>query len=293
MFPTLRQRLVILLAVVGGAFIWMWAGDYLLAADGGSGFSLTHGGTGPLSASAAVALLGLPTLALGLITAVQGHPLSGVFVVAATLCVVAAQGGPIDGWLWRYADADQLPQRYGLLVLELVIWQAGLVVMLTVIGRLRSPLRTRFAALAFEDHVGHEVKIAWPGRSALIAGLISAVGSGTLCMLLIRDSHGAQVIGGLVLAFVIGAMAAQLIHPQNNPVGILLSPLLVALAAYTWMLLRYDSTQQVLAAWHAGTLPGPALALPIHYASAALAGAAAGIGLAHSFSATQADPAEA
>ena len=48
-----------------------------------------------------------------------------------------------------------------------------------------------------------------------------------------------------------------------------------------------------MTAWYDGTLPGPALALPIHYASAALVGAAAGIGLAHSFEATATNPTEA
>lgn len=280
MFPPMRQRLLITGAVVLGALVWVWAGQFLRASDGGSGFSLTTAQSGPIVATAVVAALGIPALVMGLVISAQGHLLSGVFVVAASLCVVAGRGGAIDGWLWHAAEADALPERFSYLITELTVWQAGVVVMLAVIQRLRSPMRSRFPALAFDDHLGVDTTIRFPQLNALASGLVCAVVAGVLCLVLIRDSDGGQVICGLGLSFTIGAMVGQLIFAHTNPVGILFSPAVVAVAAYTWVLMKYDTTEQVLAAWYHGQLPGPALGLPIHYASAAIVACTIGVGWA-------------
>ncbi len=290
MFPTFRHRILILVTALIGALVWLLARPVLVAADGGSGYSLLSAQAGPVLATLVVLLLGLPVLALGLMVSSVGHPLSGMFVVAVALCVLAGAGGPIDGWLFRQADANALPAAYTGLIAETLIWQVGVIIMLTVIGKLRSPLRARYPALAYNDHLGVDIEIRLPQTQAIVAGIITAAISGFIALHLIRSSDTGQIMCSLILAFMIGGCIAHLSFPHSNPVGILLSPAMVAIAAYLWMLFSpaYTTTNDVLQLaynlQYRSPLPaGLAMALPIHYASAALTGVTLGIGMAQSF----------
>lgn len=276
MLPSMRQRLILAVAIALGSVALLAILPELRPADGSGGLSLMSAAVGPLRAIALVALACLPVLALGLVASVTGHPLSGIFVVGAALLVLAGVGGPIDPWMWR----SNLPGDYRRLLLEIVIWQAGLVLMLLVIQRLRSPLRTRWPALAFSDHLGIDTHIRFPQAQALGAGLVTAVFAGAGCYLLIRSTEIGQIIGSLLVAFTLGSMIAQMIFPQSNPIGILLSPGLVAALSYGYVLANFASTERVLEAWYLRRLPGSALVLPIFYASAGLIGCTLGIGLA-------------
>src|SRR5690606_26000272 len=88
--------------------------------------------------------------------------------------------------------------------------------------------------------------------------------------------------------FMLGSLIAHVAVPHNNLVGILFAPALTALATYGWVLTRHGDTEDVLHAWFnlnqslAGSdrIVGPALALPIFYASAGLMGCALGVGWA-------------
>jgi hypothetical protein len=79
-----------------------------------------------------------------------------------------------------------------------------------------------------------------------------------------------------------------LFFPSINPVGVLFSPALVALAVYVYMMMGFESDRSVLEAWCGQGLPGLVLALPIHYISAGVAGCAAGVGLAQGIDAAKA-----
>jgi len=97
---------------------------------------------------------------------------------------------------------------------------------------------------------------------------------------LIRNASTGQVHCALLLAFTVGGMVAHLIARHDNPVGILFSPALVATVGYTWVIMAYDTTPDVINALHRGELPGLALALPAHYTSAAVVGCTIGLGWA-------------
>jgi hypothetical protein len=282
MFPSIRQRIVIVLAVVIGGAGWLLVLGLLRAADGSSGISLASSAMGVVGASAMAAVIGLPTLGLGLFVSVLGNPLSGFFAVAAALSVLAGAGGSIDGWMRR----EQLPAAYGGLMIETVIWQMGVAVMLILVGFLRSPLRVRWPALAFQDHLGTDTDIKLPGLKALGAGLVCAIGGVVLGSVLIRNSDTGQVIGSLVVAFGIGGFAAQMIFPQTNPVPVLFAPAVVAAGAYAYVLQRLNGHEQVLQAVFRGEFPGLALALPVHYMSAGLMGCTIGMGVAQSVEAS-------
>jgi len=275
MFPKIRQRIFIGVAIVIGALAWYPIAGLLRAADGSTGLSLVSARVGLPLAIVWVLLSGLPIFALGLVASVIGNPLSGVFAVSASLCILAGIGGSVDGWFFR----AHLPGDYGLLIVETMIWQTGVVIMLTVIQTLRSPMRARWPALAYDDHLGMDTHVRWPATEAIIAGLICAAVSAGLAYFMLRTSNTSQVVFSLMAAFGIGGMVAHLIFPQTNPVGILLSPCLIAVGTYTYMLFGYGGTDEILAAWYAQRLPGLALGLPIHYISAGVAGCTAGIGI--------------
>ncbi len=294
MFPSLRHRVLIAVSVVLGALIWLWARGVLQAADGGSGYTIVGAQAGPIVATVVVALLGVPVVALGLFVSTTGHPLSGIFTVAAALAILAGTGGSIDGWLIRHVEADALPAAYTGLIGEVLLWQIGVVIMLTVIARLRSPLRTRYPALAYDDHLGVDVHIRLPQMQAVVAGVASAVIAGFFAYHLIRSTDAGQVMWSLILAFTAGGCLAHLTFPHSNPVGILLSPALVAIAAYTWIMLGtpFHSSDGVLELafnlrYRVPLPAGLAFALPIHYVAAGTVGTTLGIGLAHAFEASK------
>lgn len=298
MLPSIRQRLIIACGLALGGACWLASRGMLSPADGSTGLSLFDARVGIVPAVVCVALAGIPALALGLLSSATGNPLSGVFTVAASLLILAGQDGSMSGWIRR----TSLPDGYALLAAEMLIWQLGVVVILVATAKLRSPMRSRWPALAFDDHLGVDTRIHFPQALSLAGGATCALVAGVLSFFLIRSDAAGQVIGALITAFAIGATVAQMVFPQPNPVGILFSPAIVAMAAYGYVLFSFGTHDEVLAAWFAQTsssaaanarLPGPAMALPIHYASAALAGCAIGVGMAQAFDAARVQATEA
>ena len=283
MLPTMRHRMVMAVAIFVGAAVWLFTFGFLEAADGASGLSLMSAPVGGGSATVIVAVAGLFALGMGLIASVMGNPLSGVFAVSAGLCVLAWKGGDIDGWMLR----AQMPGDYGQLMIEMVIWQVGVVWMLLAIQWLRSPMRAKWPALAYQDHLGVDVHLIHPHLQAWAAGLVCALCGGGLGYFLIRTSDVGQVIGSLFFAFAVGGLVVGLFFPSINPVGVLFSPALVALAVYVYMMTGFESDRSVLEAWYSQRLPGLVLALPIHYVSAGVAGCVAGVGLAQGIDAAK------
>ena len=276
MLPSIRHRLLIGAAIAIGALGWLLVAEMLRPADGSPGLTLMGSRMGLIMALAVVAAAGLPAAALGVFTSAAGNPLSGVFAVSAALAGLAAAGGSMEGWV----RGASLPRDFGWLIVECFVWQAGLVVMLAMIQHFRSPLRTRWPALAFQDHLGVDIRIQIPELHAIGAGTVSALFAAVLCYFLIRNADEGQVIGALTIAFGVGGLAGQTVFPQSNPAGILLSPFVVAAVSYGYVLLRFADRHEVLTAWYDQSLPGMAKALPIHYASAAVAGCTIGMGIA-------------
>lgn len=277
MFPAFRQRLLIAAAMVVGGLVWLMAAGPLGAADASVGLSLFDARAGVLPGLVVLIAAGLPALTMGLIVAATGHPLAGVFTVATGLTFLAGAGGSIEGYLWRHT----LPAGYGWLLAEAGLWAVMLAAMLGAIRRLRPGLRARLGALATDAHWGEQTKLGLPDGRALLAGGICLLVGALICVPLLQSEATAQVIGSLLLAFTVGGLIAHTVVPQSNPVPILLSPLVLAAAAYAHVafLADFQSHEQVIATWYRGELWGPALALPIFYASAGVTGCALGIGL--------------
>lgn len=277
MFPSFKQRLILLAGFFVAIWPLWWAGGAWTTADGSSGMVLLQARAGvPLALLLAVLLM-LPALAAGWIAGLTGHPLSGFFLAATTLAVLACKGGSTTGWLQR----SDLPADYLALSIELALWQFWWILLLLGLawGRKTGQSR-RLPAWSFSENLGTNTQIGLPGLNAIGAGLICAVIGGALSAFLIVNARIGQVAGGLFVAFLLAGMIAQLLLPQNNPIPLLAAPLITGLASYLYLLLSFGHQDAVLLAWHSGKLPGSALALPIHYASIAIAGVAMGVGWA-------------
>jgi hypothetical protein len=291
MMPAMQQRLLIAGMVVAASLLWLWPAPFLSGPDGNSGIALTSSSAGLAMSLLLVLLASVPVMLLALIPAAAGHPLAGVFVMSGSLAVLAALGGSPSGWLRR----AQLPDEYVWLMGETLIWGLWLVLGITVLQRLRPVLRERMGFLR-SDHWGDDQTLAMPLPSLVPGVLVCALVSGTLAQFLVRTADSGQVIGSLIVAFAAGSGVAQMLFPARRVTGLLLAPLLVAVASYAWVVSQYDRPEHVLSAWYSMSdawtqgqrLLGPAVCLPIHYASAAVMGCTIGIGIAQGMDAARA-----
>ena len=180
MFPTLRNRLIIVAAAIIGGIVWCWAVPSLQAADHSPGPSLTTANGGAVHATVMLLVIGLPAIVLGLIASATGNPLSGLFAAGAALCALGGAGGSIQGWLHR--PGVTLPGDFGWLALEVWVWYVGVVMFLLVAIWLHRRLAEAAPALSRQPHFGGDLKIGLPKAPALVPGAITAV---------IGHSHGA------------------------------------------------------------------------------------------------------
>jgi hypothetical protein len=284
----LRHRVIMILAMVVGSVVWGTAADALRAADGSAGVTLSSAQSNIVVAGAIAVVMGVPALVGAMVAAVSGRITSGVFVLGVGLCGLAVAGGSTDGWLWR----SELPGDYRGLIVEMMLWQGLIVAAVAAIGRGASALCRVAPRLARWRTIGHRgIDLQWhkPDMDTALGVGVCAIVATVIAWVLLRNAQIGQIIGSLILAFAGGAMAARMIAPKANPAALLISPMLAAILAYAWVLLQFDHDAAVLTAWYAlpgptidgvAKLPGPALALPVHYASAGIVGCCMGIGMA-------------
>ncbi|MGB0767080.1 MAG: hypothetical protein ACPGYV_05175, partial [Phycisphaeraceae bacterium] len=115
-----------------------------------------------------------------------------------------------------------------------------------------------------------------------LAGLLCAALGWILCRFIMQTPATGQVIGSILLSFVIAGLTARLILPTGNVVFLLLSPLLVGFVSYAMAAVMHGSASgdDLILRWQRGEIIGPMFAMPIHWASAGLIGVSVGIGMA-------------
>lgn len=132
---------------------------------------------------------------------------------------------------------------------------------------------------------------AFLGKAALSLLMAAAIGA-LIGHLLIRSSDATQVLVSVFVAFVAAGVVTRMIWPEAPALGVLLSPMAVSIGAAFWLLTKDWTGPMIVVAWHHHSgvlpsvprLPGVLLALPIHYASAGVAGAVLGLGWARTMS---------
>lgn len=127
-----------------------------------------------------------------------------------------------------------------------------------------------------------------PAPGAMLGGFVAVAVSATVMLLMLRTTDVGQVIAAIAIGSMLGALAGGQLCPRTPVAMILLAPMTVAVGAYATIAFSYQDEATVLrAAWHTlNATPGAnfdhllslGLALPIHYASSGLAGAALGLG---------------
>ena len=282
MFPALPHRLFILASILLGSWVLASAAPVLHSADGSTAPSLMMARNGVVGALMMVVIAALPIIVLSLIGSSVGNPLTGLFALATALWILSAQGDTIDGWIRR--TSANLPGDYVKLAVEMVIWLALLTGFLFLVTLARLPLRRALPLLTTEHHLGEPITLRSKWLPALVSGVVTAIVAGVLASFLLQTPEKGQVIGGLILAFLIGGLVGDMAssflfqkHPAN-PMGILIAPALVAITGYLITAMSYDDGADFLKAYFNTRAAGLAFALPLDYASAGVAGAALGAG---------------
>ncbi len=293
MLPTITQRLLILAAMILSTLCLLPIVSMLTAADGSTGLSLLDARVGLVGACGLLLLAGLPALLLGLYVSSSGNPLSGVFTIGFALMILAAYGGSMTGLIARQADRPRGEPSGGSifmqLEIEMMLWALAWCLMMFLLRKYRLRIRgmmvprmlkTNFSSLMpiEEDDTPRFVLHVRPG----MAGLLCATLAFVLCKVLMQTPESGQVIGSILLAFIIAGLTARLILPTGNVVYLLLSPLLVGFATYALGAVLHGSASadDLILRWQRGEITGPMFAMPIHWASAGLIGVSIGIGMA-------------
>lgn len=282
MFPSLPHRLLVAASILLGAWVLASAAPVLISADGASAPTLMMARNGLIAALFIVLVAALPIIVLSLIGSSVGNPLTGLFALTTALWILSAQGDTIDGWIRR--TSANLPGDYLKLAVESIIWLALLTAFLLLITIARPSIRRWLPLLVSEHQLGEPITLRSKWLPALVSGLVTAIVGGLLASFLLRTPEKGQVIGGLILAFLIGGLVGDMAsaflfqkHPAN-PMGILIAPTLVAITGYLLTSMNYDDGADFLKAYFNTRAAGLALALPLDYASAGVAGAALGAG---------------
>ena len=293
MLPTITQRLMMVAAIIVSTLCLLPILPMLSAADGSSGLSLLDARVGVVSACGLLLLAGVPALILALYVSSSGNPLSGVFTIGFALMILAGLGGSMTGLIQRQADRPSSEPSGGSIFMqlevEMVLWAlawCGMMFLLRlyrtrirktlVPGRLQTFFSTQLPIE--EDDTPRFVLHVRPG----LAGLLCAALAWVLCRVMMQTPTSGQVIGSILLSFMIAGLCARLILPTGNVVYLLLSPLAVGFATYAIGAVLHGSASadDLVLRWQNGEITGPMFAMPIHWASAGLIGVSTGIGMA-------------
>lgn len=279
--PPTVYRLFIVVAVAVCGILYIQALPVARAADGTEGFTLLLSAE-PLTAAVWVAVLTAVAVAVALAATAIGRPTAGVFVVAAGLAIAAAKGGSIDGWL-RRADGTGL---YGFFAAEMLAW-TGLWVAVTLVVYQFNAFLQKLAPERAEGVAEGAASVPEPtwwgaadameGRSGVGAELLAAgtcivIGSVGVAVL-VRVPQWPQVVWGVGISYLIAGLVAHQVSPVRNPLLFVLSPLIAGLGWYVYIAMQGMDRTELLHHYFQGQFWPAGLALPVHYASAGVAGA--------------------
>lgn len=302
MFPNIRQRVLIFLGCLVAGLICLALIPWPQPLYGLSLLSSNHIGGLIVGFIAAWAVCTLSGILIGS----AGNPLAGLFTYGIAMSFAPAGGGTMQAWLWNrtatHPDAG-LSGTAVLLIAELLIWMlaAWLAWMIIVHARLR--LRERLPGWLRNPWIGDAVDMQEidhaPSlaeamleslvksfthsektlRFILLAGVMAVAGF-ALTWLMMRDPSMKQVIGAILLSFLLAALAADQLFAQSRRVTAgMIGVLIVAVAWYLSLPVRFDGFEMMLL----GSYEQPiglagAWALPSVFGTSAVAGLAAGFG---------------
>ena len=288
----IRQRLIVLIAIVIAGMIYLWGLPGWRSAEGIAGASLLYAAS-PVAAIGWAIVLTAAAGVIAAFTAAQGRILHAAIVLSIGLLFPAIKGGTIDERLRSFEDSS----GYWVFALESVVWLLVLGVALWVVAAIAQRLRRQFRPPEQED--GSEPPAAGAASAArgavkstdtLAAAALTLIVGSVLTMLLLQTAERGQAIAGLILAFGLAAGAAHQSFRSAHPLPMLLSPLILSIFAYAYAAMTGGTSEAMLTRYFEGDFIHPALALPIYYASAGVAGVTLGLLWSHSLAAEPEDP---
>ena len=293
MLPTITQRLMMLAAIIVSTLCMLPVLPMLMPADGSSGLSLLDARVGVVQACVLLFLAGLPALLIGLYISSSGNPMSGVFTIGFSLMILAAQGGSMTGLIWRQAERPATQPSGGSIFMqlevEMALWALAWCLMMFLLRKFRKRIRNKLVPDRLQTFFSKQVPIEEDDTPRFVlhvrpgmAGILCAVIAFVLCKVLMQTPTTGQVIGSILVAFIIAGLAARLILPTGNVVYLLLSPLVVGFATYALGAVMHGSASadDLILRWQNREITGPMFAMPIHWASAGLIGVSIGVGVA-------------
>ncbi|MEM6392623.1 MAG: hypothetical protein AAF797_07620 [Planctomycetota bacterium] len=299
MFPTITQRLMMLVGLLLVVWPAMWVGEWVA----GAAVSLAAG-RWSAGVMLLVMVLGLlPAVVVGAVLSSTGNVLSGVWLVGAAAVAMGVSGGAAGegGGMDAVVRASPMAGTMTWLALESGVW--GLAVMglwLCVKASKkrfehwwwdrspvdRSELRLspgqwrmrRFVTLS----PGGLSEGSWVSGRAVAAAVCGAVVASGLIWLAVRSGRSGQVAAGVMLAFMVGALLGRLAFPGAHALLSLLAPSAVAVFGFWWsgQLLTGLLEQDVLRRWYVADWFPLAFGLPVVFIGSGLVGSTMGIGLA-------------
>ena len=250
------------------------------AADGLGGFGLLSAEGGVWWAVLVIVITGLPAVLAGAGLLAAGNPLTAPLAVA--LAGALTLGGTSLLGAAQRADAEGgLPSLYSRLGLELVGWMvlwAFALAGMQLVGRWLGP---RVPARLRSEHLGEGVSLLGVDGPSLGAGVLTGVVGGGLSWVLIASHDPWQAMGGLILGFAVGGLVGHSVLPRRRFGAALASPGMVGVVIYLrtgWLYPPPTGADALLEAVYTQQLPGLAMALPVHYATAGVVGVCLGLG---------------
>lgn len=276
MFPSFRQRFILVVCVVAGGLLYLWMARLMASSDSGGVVSIVCASSiGDVLVPGIVAVV--VSIGLGFVAGVCGSRLSGVFVVTAAMAFAGGWGGTIQQWA-RHVESGS---DYWWFALEMVIWAIPVVVVIVITsywrdalrGRLPNVLRSQSAgdiiiaqygtddATGFSHAGESESKIRRRARKAKkrrreeVVGF-SGVGLISICVVAacflqphVWTQFACSVITGMVIIAVLWVMMRVVAGNTGNGVGDALYCGVVVVAiggSCAMLLMRTGDTGQVL-----------------------------------------------
>jgi hypothetical protein len=257
---TNRDR--VLLAIASIACYWVFglvASIFALPRYPGFDASLLHQPAPIVALLVAIVTLVACTL-LGSLVAGIVHFEAGLFAASIGLVALSTRGGPIRQTLFNASG----PGVFVTLAIELIVLYAGIALACFALG----VLRDRGMLRAEEHRDTHREREELPSQTAL--AVATQIGVMFVLMLLLAQADlKGQAVWSVVLASLVGTLAAHSLFPVRPAIWFLAGPLLLGLAGYAIAFVTGGYSPLGIVG---GFLPQLARPLPVDYAAMGTAG---------------------
>ncbi|MBM4104835.1 MAG: hypothetical protein FJ257_00775 [Phycisphaerae bacterium] len=219
----------------------------------------------PVAAAVTLAALLVPATLLAIVAGRAINAVVGVFVLGASLAVLAMQCGTVEDLAFGGGSLMAA-------AIETAVWSAVVAVLALIVFIASGPLPD------LPRRSGR-----WTSEladSGTFLFLLASLAAPAVAWVLLASPSKGQAIGATVVGSVAAGLLGRLLAPRTQPVLIFALPILAA--AGVQFLLATRGGGSIADAFAAGTLPRNAFPMPIDWAAGSMCGVAYGLGWARS-----------